>query len=142
MSDPTPAPAPTPAPQPDWFVRQEHLAATALHSILARLDPLAGQIEHDLAIVAHDTWQNAAAFAAAYLTRNRAEFGTKLAEAIVADLVAKVPGLAIEAPAISEFAVSELEKIFGVLIAEMQKEGHVIAPQPPAPTPAPEPASA
>ena len=140
MSDPAPAPAPAPAPQPDWFQRQEHAIAQAVHNTVVYLDPLRVEIEHQIATVAHETWQNAAKWTADYFARNRDELAKKAAERILAIIVAKIPGADAFAPEISTAIVTEAADMFGVLIAELQKEGHVIAPQPPAPTPAPEPA--
>ena len=142
---PNPAPAPAPAPAESWIARQAHTIEQAVHNTVVYLDPLRVEIEQELATVAHKTWQNAAAWTADYFARNAPELGEKAAEAIVALIVKEIPGAAPFASQISTAVVTEAAKMFEVLVAELRKEGQIIAPPPapappqPAPTPAPAP---
>ena len=145
---PTPTLTPTPAPVPTetWIERQEHAIAQATHNLVVYLDPLRVEIERQLAQVAHETWQRAAAWTADYFERNKAELAAKVAEAIIAAVIKQFPGVNIEADQISQFIVTQAGEMFSVLIAELRKEGQIIAPTPapapapPAPSPAPAPA--
>jgi hypothetical protein len=133
MSDPTPDPTKTTTtdvkPPSEFSVlgTLSHAAEVVGHGVADALHYVGGAIEGVLPAAEDEAKKviaaelpAAAKFALDYLERNKAEYGDKVAAAVVAFLLSRVPGLSLAAPEITPLVVTEFDAMVAVLETELK----------------------